>query len=115
MLNWFLSTSVLIAVILLLRRVLRDKIDPRLTYALWLLVALRILIPVSLFPAPLSVSSLAEDSGLTGAVEEIREVVSPKQTMTSSIPADSDLTMEEIAESWSDRGLRVYEVRPYTE
>lgn len=116
MLNWFLSTSVLIAVILLIRRLLRDKIDPRLTYALWLLVALRICIPVSLFTAPVSVSGLAEDSGLTEAVEEVRQVVSPKEVLTTSIPMDSDLTMEELEESWSaSHALRVYEVRPYTE
>lgn len=36
---WLLSTCVLIAVLMLLRRALRGRADPRLVYALWLLAA----------------------------------------------------------------------------
>ena len=115
MLSWFISTSVLIAVVLLVRRLLRDRIDPRLTYALWLLAALRVCIPVSLFTAPVSVSGLVEGSGLTEAVEEVREVISPKQTMTFSVDPASGTTLEEYAQSWSDAGLKVYDAQYYTE
>ena len=115
MLGWVLSTSVLILVILLLRRLLRHKLDPRLTYALWLLVALRICIPTTFFSLPVSVSSLAEDSGLNEAVETVREAVSPKEVVITSISADSEYTLEEIAESWDQyTQFHVYEVRPYT-
>lgn len=72
MLNWILSTSALIAVILLVRRLLRGRMDPRLTCALWLLAALRVLIPVQLFSAPVSVSGLAERTGAAEAVEAAR-------------------------------------------
>ena len=48
-------------VLALLRRLLRGRMDPRLQYALWLLVALRLLIPGTLFPAPVSVAGAAED------------------------------------------------------
>ena len=46
---WLLSTCVLIAVLMLLRRALRGRADPRLVYALWLLAAVRVLVPGSLF------------------------------------------------------------------
>ena len=90
MLNWFLSTSLLIAVLLLIRRVLRDKMDPRLTYALWLLAALRILVPVSLFSLPLSVATFTQESGLTGAVEEVRYTTEHETTYSSSTGSYND-------------------------
>lgn len=34
---WLLSSCALIAALVLLRRVLRNRLDPRVTYALWLL------------------------------------------------------------------------------
>ena len=55
-----LTSSVLILAVALLRRLLGNRIDPRVQYALWLLVALRLLIPGSLFPAPVSVMGAAE-------------------------------------------------------
>lgn len=45
--NWILSSSVLIGIILAVRRVFRGRISPRLQYALWLLVMLRLLLPVN--------------------------------------------------------------------
>ena len=53
------TSSVLILVIVLLRRLLRGRIAPCLQYGLWLLVVLRLLIPGSLFPAPVSAAGLA--------------------------------------------------------
>ena len=41
-----LSSSILILVILAARRILQTKISRRLTYSIWLLAALRLLIPV---------------------------------------------------------------------
>ncbi len=47
MINWILSSSVLILIMMLLRFVLRGKISLRLQYALWLLVAVRLLVPIN--------------------------------------------------------------------
>lgn len=55
MLEMLISSSVLIAFLILLRRVLRGKIDLRLQYALWLLAAMRLLLPFSLFESSYSV------------------------------------------------------------
>lgn len=55
-----LTSSVLIAALLILRLVFRRVISRRVQYALWLLVAVRLLIPVSLPAADFSVLTAAE-------------------------------------------------------
>lgn len=47
-----LGGGALILALAALRRLMRGKLDPRLQYALWLLVALRLLIPGALFSSP---------------------------------------------------------------
>ena len=59
MLEILISSSVLILVLAILRIVLRDKISARLQYALWLLVLVRLLVPVSFFHSPVSVAEVA--------------------------------------------------------
>lgn len=49
------SATVLLCAVLLLRRVLGERISMRLRYGLWALVLLRLLLPVSLPGSPLSV------------------------------------------------------------
>ena len=55
------SSTVLILALAAIRFFLRGKIDPRLQYALWLLAALRLLLPVSLVKSPVSVMNAARD------------------------------------------------------
>ena len=45
--QWIVSSSVLILVVIALRYVLRGKLSLRMQYALWLLVLVRLLVPVS--------------------------------------------------------------------
>ncbi len=55
-----ITSSVLILALLLLRRLFRDKIPRRLQYALWGLVLLRLLVPVSLPAADFSLLTAVE-------------------------------------------------------
>lgn len=55
MMEWILSSSVLIVGMLLLRRALRGHISLRLQYALWLIVLVRLLCPVNLFQSGMSI------------------------------------------------------------
>lgn len=68
-----LTSSVLIAALLLLRLLFRRAISRRVQYALWLLVAVRLLIPVS-FPA-------ADFSVLTAAEPVSRQITAPSLYM----------------------------------
>ena len=58
-----LTSSVLILAVLLLRQLFRSRISRRAQYALWALVLVRLLVPVSLPAADFSVLSAAEPVG----------------------------------------------------
>lgn len=55
MLAWFVTSSVLILAVIILRYALRGRISLRVQYALWAPVLVRLLLPCSLFPAAFSV------------------------------------------------------------
>lgn len=55
-----LTSSVLIVVILLARLLFRGKVSQRLIYAAWLLVALRLLIPIQFGQSQYSITTLTE-------------------------------------------------------
>lgn len=61
MLEILISSTVLILALTAFRFLLRGKINPRLQYALWLLAALRLLLPVSLVRSPVSVMNAVPD------------------------------------------------------
>lgn len=51
LLQWFVTSSVLILAVLALRRLLGGRISPRVKYALWAVVLVRLLVPFQL-PTP---------------------------------------------------------------
>ena len=58
MTEWILTSSLLILLVAFLRTLLAGHLSGRVLYALWLVVLLRLLIPVQLFTAPVSAASL---------------------------------------------------------
>ena len=72
MMEWILSACVLTAAVIGLRYALGGRIDPRLQYALWALVLVRLLIPVNFGWAPFSVGNAV-----------------PTLAASTSVPADS--------------------------
>ena len=56
-----ISSTVLILILLLIRWIFGNKIPYRLRYGLWLLVAVRLLIPVELPATPFSVSTFTQN------------------------------------------------------
>lgn len=60
MIQILLTSSVLILVLVAMRKLLRGKISLRLQYALWLLVALHLLVPVQIGASDFSLSSLSQ-------------------------------------------------------
>ncbi len=69
MLETIITSSVLITVLILLRHFFKGKISLRLQYALWLLVAVRLLIPFSILDSSLSVLNIVELSSQTERTE----------------------------------------------
>ena len=47
MTNWIISASILILLVVVMRYLFQGKISLRLQYALWIFVAIRLLIPIS--------------------------------------------------------------------
>ena len=74
MIEWVVSSCILILAVIALRYLLRGKISLRLQYALWLLVLARLLIPVSFGSTDISVMSVVEKAPAMQAVESVREV-----------------------------------------
>ena len=105
MLEWVVSGSVLIAVVIALRFALRGKISLRLQYAMWALVLVRLLVPVSLGESSFGVAALMQkaaglqDVGAKGAVVqegqmpaggsagEVQEAVHTEGAGEGSLPA----------------------------
>lgn len=94
-----LSSAVLVLALALLRRVLRGRIDPRLQYGLWLLVALRLLIPGALFPAPVSIAGAAASWS-----ESISAALAPSQDSGADAAVPGSQTVSGGAVSSSQTG-----------
>lgn len=60
MINWILASSVLIVVVLSIRKLFGEKLASGLQYGLWLLVLVRLLIPVSFGGSAYSLAALAD-------------------------------------------------------
>lgn len=100
MTEMILTSSVLILLLILMRRVLRGRIHPGVQYALWLLAAARLLIPGTLFPLPVS---------MVGAAEELRASIqetypgpatpdsSPAVAPSYHVPENEAVLIEDIS------------------
>ena len=53
--EWVISSCVMILLVILIRFIFRKKMQPCIRYALWLAVALRLLLPFSFFSTAVSV------------------------------------------------------------
>ncbi len=62
MMNWILSSSALIALVILIRALFKKRIPQRLRYGLWLLVLARLLLPFSIGSSEHSVASYTAQS-----------------------------------------------------
>lgn len=83
MLEWIASSCALILAVLLLRRLLRGRIGPGLQYALWMLVLVRLLLPVSFGAARVSVQNLVRDADERAASRVVTYV---NQTAPDPVP-----------------------------
>ena len=73
MLEWIVSGSFLILVVLVLRAALGQKISARFRYALWALVLLRLLVPVQLFTSPVAGMTVQVSEQVREKMDEIIE------------------------------------------
>lgn len=74
MLSWIITSSILVLTVILLRTVFNGKIDPRIQYALWIVVLIRLLVPFNFHTSNISVLNTVD----TKTVEEAEVPVSRK-------------------------------------
>ena len=101
MIEWIVTSSALILLVLLLRVLIKDRVSPRLRYALWGLALLRLVIPLSLWESPVSVMTPVAAQGAYQAVEKIPRYVRDRPDGWVDIGHESGYTSipGEIAES----------------
>lgn len=91
MIEWIVSSSVLIAALLLLRLLFRNKISKRVQYALWALVLLRLLIPGSIAESAASVNNLLSDLTAKPVVQAASGTLTPQVSY--------DLAVQEVLDA----------------
>ena len=106
MAKFVITSSVLIIALIILRHIFKGKISPRLQYALWLPVLLRLIIPFTLFESPISVMNAVErSSAYKKAEQRLSEI-----EVYSDIIRDSEMTPDEASEA--GKGT-LHEIRGY--
>ena len=71
MLAWIISSGVSVVSVLLIRRIFKGKISLRLQYALWLLVLVRLLIPVNIIDTDLSILNFLTQAQAVGGISDL--------------------------------------------
>ena len=87
MADWIVSSSALIVIVALLRFLLKGKISLRLQYALWALVLVRLLVPISFGQSSFSIENATKNAAETPVVmafEQIGNAQIPKQSFRSA-------------------------------
>ena len=107
MTEWILSSSILILIVIALRTVFKGKISLRLQYAIWGLVLLRLLIPVSFGSTDFSVANLTVkteapsiviQSAKPGDHLQVDHPVQHPQEQPNKIPSQNITQNEPVAE-----------------
>ena len=88
----WISTAVLTVIVLLLRRIFRGKVPYRYLYGLWLLVVLRLCVPVSIGNSPLSLSTLLNQM-TPGISQEEGSTVTVQKAVT--VPTDAPVIVKQ--------------------
>ena len=104
MLEWFLSSAILLAVLIALHYLLRGKVSPKLQYALWAIALVRLLLPFSVGQSAASVENLVPETQHYVLYTAPRtapepETTTPSQPQQTAQPPVQVLPAREAAET----------------
>ncbi|MBP7175453.1 MAG: hypothetical protein KBA53_04430 [Thermoclostridium sp.] len=112
MIEWLITSSILIAVVIAIRYILRGKLSLRLQYALWALVLVRLLIPVSFGSTSFSAMSVVEKTAIYNSAEQyLNKAEEPAIAVDNSEMNDKageyaeNPALNEVSEQSSNEGL----------
>ena len=86
MIEWIVSSSVLILIIVILRYGLKGKISLRLQYALWGLVLIRLLVPVSFGNSEFSIINLLPETILQAERDAAGDIEVTQESQSAVVP-----------------------------
>lgn len=96
-----LTSSVLIGVVMVLRWLLRGKVRQKLLYAAWLLVALRLLVPVQFGQWSFSLNTLTET-----VTEHSPTIQQAQQVLTTPVAGPSkEEVRQQLTQQYQEQGL----------
>ena len=87
MAEWFVSSAVLAALLIGAHYLLRGKISARLQYTLWLVLLVRLLLPLSVGKTALSVANLLPEAEPTAVMQTEPAAAPPAQAASTPEPA----------------------------
>ena len=91
--GWLLSSAVLVGVVLVLRRLLRRHLHPAVIYALWLLAAIRLLVPVQIGVSDISLDRAASSLPLVRQADALLPADTTDDALSPAVP-DSHPTQD---------------------
>ena len=103
--EWIVSSSGLIVLVLLIRFLFKKKIPPCLRYALWLLVVFRLLFPLSVSGTALSILNLLPRQDMTeeGIGNNTGQVIYEQGSEPSGVMTEFDITPEPLVDPIIER------------
>ncbi len=116
MIETVVSSSVLILAVIAVRFIFRAKISSRLRYALWGLVLIRLLLPMTLFESSISIMNSA--APVVAQIKNILPTENPNIKLTVPSQPGKDLALVDDDSSlgyhaeWVDVEQKTYEVAP---
>lgn len=87
MTEWFVSSAVLAALLIGAHYLLRGKISARLQYALWLVLLVRLLLPLSVGKTAVSVANLLPEAEPAAVIQAEPAAAPPAQSASAPEPA----------------------------
>ena len=105
MVEWILSSSALILLVLAVRALAKSRLSCRARYALWLLVLARLLVPVQLFTASWGVAAAELPESVTE--QNIYVLPTDRTELPMSVLYDNGPISEELLEIWADEHARM--------
>lgn len=106
MTEFIITSTVLILIVIMLRHFIKGKIILRLQYAIWTLVLIKLLIPVSFFSSPISLMNAVQKTSAYSYAEKALE----DTRIYSDYISNTELTPDEASEV--GRGT-LHEIRGY--
>lgn len=99
MINWVISSGILILAIIILRHLCKGKLNLRFQYALWLIVAVRLLIPINFTTSFVSIENVTKKLAEQPQIQSVIALGEKTVTIT-----DYEIAYQEVIQKYEEEG-----------